>query len=483
MQRVLLLLFVTAATMAAAVISAPAQRVSRVALVIGNADYSASDQRLQQAIQSARATAQELQRNGFDVELQENLTKEGMQRATDRLYERIKPGSVALIFFSGYGLQTEKNNYLIPVDARITNESEVRLYGFGLEAMLTEMTAKGALVKIAIIDAARSNPFESHFRRESAGLAPVSVPPGTLVILSNAPNKVIADSDVNNDLFVRELIRQMHGMTFPSATLEERFHRTRAIVGHASNGAQEPWVASSIEDSHDLRLAWPARDQIAASPPTTARPAPAPTQSPSPSTQQPPIPSSTKLAESLGEKLRTLPAKYNRPEALFLGSSTSVELVIDTAGYGVDEMLRGLRGEIRTATVRMAINTNASAYLTGPKDMVEIALRGDPLRTVTEDAPVSWIWDVRPLKPGQVQVVLEVFSHVKIGDSEGRAQIRVFQDTWNMEAKGLEWVKYQVAEIQPMWAFLCAVISAVAGTFAFFGIKGWKTAKPRAEDI
>jgi len=84
-------------------------------------------------------------------------------------------------------------------------------------------------------------------------------------------------------------------------------------------------------------------------------------------------------------------------------------------------------------------------------------------------------------KPGQVQVVLEVFSHVKVGDSEGRAQVRVFQDTWNMEAKGLEWIKYQVAEIQPMWAFLCAVISAIAGTLAFFGIKGLKTAKSRGD--
>jgi hypothetical protein len=116
------------------------------------------------------------------------------------------------------------------------------------------------------------------------------------------------------------------------------------------------------------------------------------------------------------------------------------------------------------------------------KDLVEITLRGDPLRTVTSDAPISWIWDVRPLKPGPVQVVLEVFSNVKVGNDEGRAQIRVLQDTWNVEATGFEWVKYQVAEIQPIWALLSAAATGAAGILAFFGIKGRKGARPRGEE-
>ncbi|HJY80179.1 MAG TPA: tetratricopeptide repeat protein [Candidatus Binatia bacterium] len=196
-----------------------------------------------------------------------------------------------------------------------------------------------------------------------------------------------------------------------------------------------------------------------------------------PSSQSP----STQLAQSLGEKLRTLPAKYNRLDTLFMGTSSPVELVIQTAQQqAIDEMLKGFPGEVKATTVRMA--STASAYLTGPKDMIEITLRGDPVRTVTADAPVSWIWDVRPLKPGQVQVVLELFSHVKIGADEGRAQFRVLQDTWNVEAKGLEWVKYQVAEIEPIRAFLFALITGLVGTLAFFGIKGWRGVKTRPDE-
>jgi hypothetical protein len=104
-------------------------------------------------------------------------------------------------------------------------------------------------------------------------------------------------------------------------------------------------------------------------------------------------------AESIAEQFRTLPVKYNRPETLLLGESSPVELVIQTDNLQpVDELLQGFPGEIRTAVVR--VGTQASAYLTGPEDRVKITPRGDALRTVTKDAPVTWIWDVRPLKPG-----------------------------------------------------------------------------------
>jgi hypothetical protein len=186
-------------------------------------------------------------------------------------------------------------------------------------------------------------------------------------------------------------------------------------------------------------------------------------------------PTIEQLAQSVGEELQMRPAKYNRPDTLFLGASTPVELVIQTAEQqSIEGMLKGFPGEVRETTVRMA--TGASAYLTGPKDMVEITLRGDPFRTVTAVAPISWIWDVRPLKPGQVQVVLELFSHVRIGADQGSAQIRVLQDTWNLEARGLEWVKYQIAEIEPISAFLFVLIP---GAMALSGLALWSVRRLR----
>src|SRR5258708_31524913 len=131
MQRVPILVFVAFAAIAAAAFTSDAtsQGDSRVALVIGNGDYSAAGQPLKQAVPDARALADELRRTSFDVQLQENLTREGMRRALDRFYARIERGSTALIFFSGYGLETKRQNYLMPVDSQIETEYDVRLYG------------------------------------------------------------------------------------------------------------------------------------------------------------------------------------------------------------------------------------------------------------------------------------------------------------------------------------------------------------------
>src|ERR1700752_3675014 len=88
----------------------------RFALVIGNAKYPDADAPLKEPINDAREVADELKRDGFNVDIGENLAGEAMRRAFDRLYAKIKPGSVALIFFSGYGIQSNRQSYMIPVD-------------------------------------------------------------------------------------------------------------------------------------------------------------------------------------------------------------------------------------------------------------------------------------------------------------------------------------------------------------------------------
>jgi uncharacterized caspase-like protein len=144
----------------------------RFALVIGNAKYPDAEAPLKEPINDARDIADELKRDGFNVEVGENLTGDGMRRAFDKLYGKIKPGSVALVFFSGFGVQSGRQSYMIPVDAQIWTEPDVRRDGFSLETVLGEINSRGAGVKIALIDASRRNPFERRFRSFSAGLAP-----------------------------------------------------------------------------------------------------------------------------------------------------------------------------------------------------------------------------------------------------------------------------------------------------------------------
>ena len=175
----------------------------RYALVIGNAKYPDAEAPLKEPINDARDIADELKRDGFNVDIGENLTGEQMRRAFDRLYGKIKPGSVALIFFSGFGVQSSRQSYMIPVDAQIWTEADVRRDGFSLETVLGEINSRGAGVKIALIDASRRNPFERRFRSFSAGLAPVIAPNGTLVMYSAALSSVISDNGSDRSLFVQ----------------------------------------------------------------------------------------------------------------------------------------------------------------------------------------------------------------------------------------------------------------------------------------
>jgi len=166
-----------------------------------------------------------------------------MRAALDRFYKKIKPGSVALIFFDGFGIQSARQTYLIPVDAQIWTEPDVQRDGFGLEAILSEMNARGALVKIALLDASRRNPFERRFRSYSAGLTPVLAPANSLVMYSAALGSVINDAGITHGLFVREFLRETR---VPGIAAEQALTNTKRGVALASRGEQVPWFSSSM---------------------------------------------------------------------------------------------------------------------------------------------------------------------------------------------------------------------------------------------
>src|SRR3954453_11203038 len=241
----------------------------RYALVIGNAKYPDAEAPLKEPINDARDIAEELKRDGFNVDIGENLTAEQMRRAFERLYGKIKPGSVALIFFSGFGVQSSRQSYMIPVDAQIWTAPAVRRDGFSLETVLGEINSRGAGVKIALIDASRRNPFERRFRSFSAGLAPVIAPNGTLVMYSAALSSVVGDVGGDHSLFVRELLKEIR---VPDLTAEETLNRTRIGVTRASRSEQVPWISSSLGE--DFSFIPGARSQPSAQVAIAPPPAP-----------------------------------------------------------------------------------------------------------------------------------------------------------------------------------------------------------------
>jgi hypothetical protein len=217
----------------------------RFALVIGNSKYPDADAPLKEPINDARDVADELKRDGFTVEIGENLIGDNMRRAFDRLYNKLRPGSVAMIFFSGFGIQSNRQSYMIPVDAQIWTESDVRRDGLSLETVLGEINNRGAGVKIALVDASRRNPYERRFRPGSSGLAPVIAPNGTLVMYSAALSSVVSDNGGDHSLFVQELLKEIR---VPDLSAEEALNRTRLGVTRASNREQQPYMSSSLAE-------------------------------------------------------------------------------------------------------------------------------------------------------------------------------------------------------------------------------------------
>src|SRR3982074_3152310 len=257
----------------------------RFALVISNAKYPDAEAPRKEPINDARDVAAELKRDGFNVEVGENLTGDAMRRAFDHLYGRIKPGCVALVFFSGFGVQSSRQSYMIPVDAQIWTEADVRRDGVSLETVLGEINSRGAGVKIALIDASRRNPFERRFRSFSAGLAPVIAPNGTLVMYSAALSSVISDNGGDHSLFVQELLKEIR---VPDLMAEETLNRTRVGVTRASRSEQVPWISSSLAEDFSFIPGSGSGTQAAIAKPPP--PPPDPVAAPPPAVNIPPPP-------------------------------------------------------------------------------------------------------------------------------------------------------------------------------------------------
>jgi uncharacterized caspase-like protein len=229
-------------------------RPSRIALVIGNGHYPDANAPLTQPINDARALTASLRRDGFDVDVVEDATKDDMSRAIGRLKTRLRPDSVVMLFFGGYGVQVGRESYMIPVDAAIWKESDVRRDGLSIESVLDAMKEQGACAKLVVIDASRRNPYERRFRTFSHGLAPIIAPDNALILTSATPGQVADDSAGQHSVLMSELLanlnsasaREVKGEANTAAAAEAVFNKTRIAISRASDGAQVPSVSSSL---------------------------------------------------------------------------------------------------------------------------------------------------------------------------------------------------------------------------------------------
>src|SRR6202044_2210726 len=229
-----------AARAAAAEQAGAANKPSRLPLGIGNGHYPDATAPLSQPINDARDLTATLRHNGFDVDVVEDASKDDMTRAVGRLKSKIKPDSVVMLFFGGYGIQVGRESYMIPVDATIWKEADVRRDGVSVESVLDAVKDFGPRAKLVVLDASRRNPYERRFRTFSHGLAPIGVPDNALILTSATPGAVADDSTGENLVLVTELLTHINTKADQARAAEVIFNQTRVAISRATRGAQVP---------------------------------------------------------------------------------------------------------------------------------------------------------------------------------------------------------------------------------------------------
>ena len=137
----------------------------RVALIIGNSDYSAAVGPLRNPVNDARTMAEALEEVGFEVTRLENVKYREMREAVRDFGSRLRKSDAALFYFSGHGVQFEGGNYLLPIGAEIEIRRHISYEALSENEVLAEMEGGTKdRVNLVIVDACRNNLVTRGFR-------------------------------------------------------------------------------------------------------------------------------------------------------------------------------------------------------------------------------------------------------------------------------------------------------------------------------
>jgi formylglycine-generating enzyme required for sulfatase activity len=215
----------------------------RVALVIGNDDYSAG--RLKNAVGDAVAMGQVLQRAGFRVIQSTNANYATMTDKIREFGETLRAqGGAGLFYYAGHGLQIEGANYLIPLDAQVSHRDDIEREFMPLARVERYLAEANNELNVMIIDACRNDPYTSTaFRSAGVGLADVDVR-GTFVAFATETGKVAVDAGIDgHSAFTGSLLQ--HLLT-PGLPIEHLFYEVRKDVERITGGMQTPLTRSKL---------------------------------------------------------------------------------------------------------------------------------------------------------------------------------------------------------------------------------------------
>ena len=241
------LMIVLAVGFSLLVLTAQVQANQRVALVIGNAKYAHAPA-LANPLNDAGDIGAALGRLGFAVTKIENADHFGMIRGLKAFTRAASTAEVALVFYAGHGIEVDKRNFMIPVDARLLSDREVEFETVSLD--LVSRAVEGASgLGLVILDACRDNPFAAAMKRSGAkrsigrGLARVEPSGETLVAYAAKGGSVAADGRGRNSPYSTALLAHVEE---PGLEVGLMFRKVRDAVLKTTGGRQEPFVYGSL---------------------------------------------------------------------------------------------------------------------------------------------------------------------------------------------------------------------------------------------
>lgn len=219
----------------------------RVALVIGNSTYQ-NTPALTNPTNDAEDLAAALERVGFTVQIERDLTKQAMEGALARFARAVADADAAIFFYAGHGIQYRGTNYLVPVDARIEDEVSINYELTRIDDVMFSLDrARG--VKLLVLDACRNNPLTERLlartgTRDAAvsrGLARVDPARGMIVAYATQADQVAVDGAGRNSPFTSALVKNIDE---PGLEVGSLFRRVAIEVDRATGGRQLPelWV-------------------------------------------------------------------------------------------------------------------------------------------------------------------------------------------------------------------------------------------------
>ncbi|WP_245427968.1 caspase family protein [Bradyrhizobium sp. MOS003] len=219
---------------------------ARVALVIGNGAYSSTAQ-LPNPSHDAEDVASSLKRSGFEVIQGIDLRQADMQDLTIRFARAASRADVAIFYYSGHAMQYNGVNYLMPVDAALTDEADLKRFVRVDDIVNDLQQAKN--LRILVLDSCRDNPLAETLKRSATraasvgrGLSKVEAPRGTIVSFSTQSGQVAADGAGRNSPYTTAFLKHIE----EPHEIGDIFRDISSDVYDASGKTQLPELSLSI---------------------------------------------------------------------------------------------------------------------------------------------------------------------------------------------------------------------------------------------